>query len=98
MRNERRQSVEGHPYGLVQEELFHQLFPKDHPYYASVMGSHADIKAARLADVRDFFRLYYAPNNASLTVVGDIDSANTKALIEKYFGPIPKGAPWVVEE
>lgn len=93
VRNERRQSVEGHPYGLVQEELFHQLFPKDHPYHASVIGSHADIEAARLADVRDFFRLYYAPNNASLAVVGDIDAATTKAMIEKYFGPIPKGVP-----
>ncbi len=93
VRNERRQSVEGSPYGLVQEELFHQLYPKEHPYYASVIGSHADIEAARLADVREFFRLYYAPNNASLSIVGDIDKAKTKALIEKYFGPFPAGKP-----
>ncbi len=91
VRNERRQSIESAPYGLVQEELFHQLYPKDHPYHASVIGSHADIEAARLEDVREFFRLYYAPNNASLAVVGDIDPAATKALIEKYFGPIPPG-------
>ena len=54
VRNERRQSIENAPYGLVQEELFHQLFPKDHPYYASIMGSHADIEAARLEDVQKF--------------------------------------------
>jgi zinc protease len=93
VRNERRQSVEGTPYGLVQEELFHHLYPSDHPYYASVIGSHADIEAARLEDVREFFSLYYAPNNASLAVVGDIEKASAKELIEKYFGPIPAGPP-----
>jgi zinc protease len=93
VRNERRQSIESAPYGLVQEELFHQLFPQDHPYYASVMGSHADIEAARLADVRNFFQLYYAPNNASLGIVGDIDLEETRALVEKYFGPLPAGKP-----
>jgi zinc protease len=93
VRNERRQSIESSPYGLVQEELFHQLFPQDHPYYASVIGSHGDIEAARLADVREFFKLYYAPNNASLAIVGDIDPDKTKALVERYFGPIPAGKP-----
>ena len=93
VRNERRQNRENQPYGLVNEGMFHQLFPKNHPYYAVVIGSHADIEAARLADVREFFKLYYAPNNASLAVVGDIDKAKTKALIEKYFGPIPAGQP-----
>ena len=93
VRNERRQSVEGQPYGLVQEELFHQLFPREHPYYASVIGSHADIEAARLEDVREFFRLYYAPNNASLAIVGDIRPDRVRSLVERYFGPIPPGAP-----
>jgi zinc protease len=93
VRNERRQSIESAPYGLVQEELFHQLFPKDHPYYASVMGSHADIEAAQLSDVRDFFQSYYAPNNASLAIVGDINPLQAKELVEKYFGPIPAGKP-----
>ncbi len=91
VRNERRQNVESAPYGLVQEEIFHQLFPPQHPYYASVIGSHADIEAARLEDVREFFRRYYAPNNASLAIVGDIEPAHTRALVEKYFGPIPSG-------
>jgi zinc protease len=91
VRNERRQSVENQPYGLVEEELFHQLFPQGHPYYASVIGSHQDIQAAKLEDVKDFFRRYYAPNNASLAIVGDIDVARTRALVEKYFGSIPVG-------
>ncbi|HEX8709581.1 MAG TPA: pitrilysin family protein [Pyrinomonadaceae bacterium] len=93
VRNERRQSTENTPYGLVEEELFHQLFPKTHPYYASVIGSHADIEAARLGDVRDFFKQYYTPNNASLAIVGDIDKGRARALVEKYFGPIPAGQP-----
>ncbi len=95
VRNERRQSVENAPYGLVEEELFHQLFPPGHPYYASVIGSHADLEAARLEDVREFFREYYAPNNASLAIVGDIDKARARALVEKYFGPLTAGRPVV---
>lgn len=93
VRNERRQVVENSPYGLVQEAIFHQLFPQNHPYYASIMGSHADIEAARLADVRKFFQRYYAPNNSSLVIAGDIDPANTRSLVERYFGPIPAGKP-----
>ena len=93
VRNERRQSVENRPYGIIEEALFHQLFPATHPYYASVIGSHADIQAARLDDVKNFFKLYYAPNNASLAIVGDIDKAATKALVEKYFGSFKSGPP-----
>ena len=93
VRNERRQSVENRPYGLVEEALFHQLFPKGHPYYASIIGSHADIQAASLEDVREFFRQYYGPNNASIAIVGDIDREKTRALVEKYFGSIPSGPP-----
>jgi len=93
VRNERRQSVENAPYGLGEEELFHQLFPQGHPYAASVIGSHEDIQNAKLEDVRNFFKRYYVPNNASLAIVGDIDIAQTKALVTKYFGPLPKGEP-----
>jgi zinc protease len=93
VRNERRQSVENSPYGIVEEAVFHNLFPKAHPYYADVMGSHADIQAAKLEDVRNFFKLYYAPNNASLAIVGDFDPAKAKQLVEKYFGPLKHGAP-----
>ncbi|MEQ1868657.1 MAG: pitrilysin family protein [Vicinamibacterales bacterium] len=93
VRNERRQSVENRPYGIVDEAVFHQLFPSGHPYYASVIGSHADIQAVKLEDVQNFFKAYYAPNNASLVIVGDIDKAQTKALIEKYFGTLKSGPP-----
>ena len=93
VRNERRQSIENSPYGIVEEGVFHLLFPKSHPYHADVMGSHADIQAAKLEDVRNFFKLYYAPNNASLAIVGDFDPAQAKQWVEKYFGPLKRGAP-----
>jgi zinc protease len=91
VRNERRSAVENEPYGLVKEAEFHELFPQGHPYHANVIGSHADIEAARLHDVRDFFKHYYGPNNASLAIVGDIDRSRTKIMVEKYFGSIPSG-------
>jgi zinc protease len=90
VRNERRQG-EGTPYDLAGEKIYQLLFPKEHPYYADVIGSHADIEAARLNDVRDFFKQFYTPNNASLAVAGDFDPAKLKMLLTKYFGPIPKG-------
>jgi zinc protease len=90
VRNERRQG-EGQPYDVADEAVFHLLFPKDHPYYGSVIGSHRDIESARLADVRDFHQQFYTPNNASIAVAGDFDPAQLKALLEKYFGPIPRG-------
>src|SRR5271156_3003200 len=90
VRNERRQG-EGTPYDLASEKIYQLLFPTDHPYYADVIGSHADIEAARLNDVRDFFKQFYTPNNASIAVAGDFDPAKLKALLTKYFGPIPQG-------
>jgi zinc protease len=90
VRNERRQG-ENQPYQLGEEAVYHLLFPQDHPYYASVIGSHADIEAARLLDVRNFFHSYYTPNNANIAIAGDFDKAKLKELVEKYFGPIPKG-------
>lgn len=91
VRNERRQNIEDRPYGIVEEALYHTLFPKEHPYYADVMGSHADIQSAKLADVREFFRRYYGPNNASIVIAGDIDKARTLALVRKYFGTFKRG-------
>jgi zinc protease len=93
VRNERRQSVENAPYGIAEEAVTQLLYPAGHPYYANVMGSHADIQAAKLEDVKRFFKQYYAPNNASLVIVGDFDTAATKALVEKYFGPLKRGEP-----
>jgi zinc protease len=90
VRNERRQG-EGRPYDVADEEMFHLLFPKSHPYYGSVIGSHADIESARIADVRDFHQQFYTPNNASIAIAGDFDPKQLKALLEKYFGPIPQG-------
>ena len=91
VKNERRQSVDNVPYGLAGERLDEFLYPSDHPYHHSVIGSMADLSAASLADVSAFFRTYYSPNNASLTLAGDIDPAKARALVEKYFGPIPRG-------
>jgi zinc protease len=91
VRNERRQNTENVPYGMVNEALFQTIFPKTHPYFANVIGSHVDIQAAKLDDVKSFFKQYYAPNNASLAIVGDIDKGKTKALVEKYFGPLKRG-------
>ena len=90
VRNERRQG-EGTPYDLAEEEMFHQLFPHDHPYYANVIGSHADVEAARVNDVREFHQQFYTPNNASIAIAGDFNPAQVKALLTQYFGPIPAG-------
>lgn len=91
VRNERRESVENEPYGIVEEALNHALFPQDHPYRAAVIGSHADIQNAKLDDVRAFFTRYYGPNNASIVIAGDIDKAKTRALVAKYFGGLQRG-------
>jgi len=88
--NELRQD-EGQPYDVADEAMGHLLFPKSHPYYGNVIGSHADVEAARLLDVRDFFHHYYTPNNASIAIVGDFDAAAVKEKVAKFFGPIPKG-------
>ncbi|HEX2052769.1 MAG TPA: pitrilysin family protein [Actinomycetota bacterium] len=91
IRNERRERVENAPYGLAQEEVYRQLFPPSHPYHHSAFGSHTDIQSAELDDVRDFFRRYYGPNNASLSIAGNIDVRRTKVLVEKYFGSLRRG-------
>jgi zinc protease len=92
VRNERRQSVENRPYGIVDEAVYQNLFPKTHPYHANVMGTHDDIQAAKLEDVKSFFKQYYTPNNASLVLVGDFKTAETKKQVEKYFGSFKRGA------
>jgi zinc protease len=91
VRKERQQSHENVPYGAAGEAVFHTLFPQGHPYYANVIGSHADIQAAKLGDVKEFFKQYYRPNNASLAIAGDFDKAQAKQLVEKYFGPLKRG-------
>lgn len=91
VKNERRQRYDNVPYGQAHEALLELLYPADHPYHHSVIGSMADLSAASLEDVSSFFRTYYSPNNASLCIAGDFDPAATKALVAKYFGPLPKG-------
>jgi zinc protease len=91
VRSERKEAIEDAPYGMVNEAVYQTAFPKGHPYFANVIGSHADIQAAKLDDVRNFFKTYYAPNNATMAIVGDFDTAATKTLVEKYFGPLKRG-------
>ncbi len=92
VRNERRQSIENRPYGVVDEAMFRALFPQGHPYRPAIMGSHVDIQAAKLADVRSFFKSYYRPNNATLVICGDFDTATAKRLVQKQFGSFKRGA------
>ncbi|MEP6678118.1 MAG: pitrilysin family protein [Betaproteobacteria bacterium] len=91
VRNERRETTENRPYGIVDEAIHAALFPPGHPYRADVIGSHADIQAAKLADVRDFFKRYYRPNNATLVIAGDFDPANARRLVQMYFGSLARG-------
>jgi len=91
VRNERRQRYEVPPYGTVWLTLLDNVFPSGHPYHHSTIGSHEDLEAATLEDVRGFFNQWYVPNNASLVVAGDFDHDQAKALIETYFGEIPAG-------
>ncbi|HET7462721.1 MAG TPA: pitrilysin family protein [Longimicrobium sp.] len=91
VKNERRQRVDNQPYGDWDERLQMMLYPPDHPYHHAAIGSMEDLDAASLDDVRDFFQTYYAPNNAVLTLCGDFDPAEARRLIEKWFGPIPRG-------
>ncbi|MBQ1161098.1 insulinase family protein [Streptomyces sp. A73] len=89
VKNERRQRYDNVPYGTAFERMTAMAFPEGHPYHHTPIGSMADLDAASLEDAREFFRTYYAPNNAVLSVVGDIDPEQTLAWIEKYFGSIP---------
>ncbi|HET9756090.1 MAG TPA: pitrilysin family protein [Candidatus Limnocylindrales bacterium] len=89
VKNEKRWSYDNRPYGSWQEKLQAHLFPPEHPYHHSTIGSMADLDAASLDDVKAFFRTYYAPNNAVLSVVGDVETAAVRASVERYFGEIP---------
>ena len=91
VKNERRQSYDNQPYGRVSEIFSAAMYPKGHPYSWPVIGSMTDLSAASEEDVKAFFRIYYAPNNATLAVVGDFDPAQTKAWIRKYFVDLPQG-------
>ena len=93
VRNERRQSYEMRPYGLAFEKILAALWNPDFPYHWTAIGSHEDLKAASLADVREFFQRYYGPENAVLAIAGDVDTPKVRAMIEKWFGGIPGKPP-----
>src|SRR5665647_182046 len=91
VQNEKRESVDNAAYGFNQGLIGKNLYPKGHPYNWTVIGEMKDLTGATVEDVRAFHKKYYSPNNATLVVAGDIDKATVKAMIEKYFGEIPKG-------
>jgi predicted Zn-dependent peptidase len=90
VQNEKRQG-DNRPGGLVQYELFGNLFPAGHPYHHTPIGSMADLDAASLADVQQWFRENYGPNNAVIVLAGDINTREARPLVEKYFGKISRG-------
>jgi zinc protease len=91
--NERRQTIENQPYGLAMERWRELLYPPDHPYHWPVIGYMDDIAAATLDDVRSFFRTYYVPNNAVLTIAGDFEAGAALDRVGAWFEEIPAGPP-----
>ncbi|MGH7718364.1 MAG: M16 family metallopeptidase [Gemmatimonadaceae bacterium] len=92
VKNERRWSVDNQPYGTWWEKLPALAFPPEHPFHHSLIGSMEDLSAASLDDISHFFATYYTPDNAVLSVAGDFDPAEMRALVTELFGPIPRGA------
>lgn len=93
--NELRQTTENAPYGKAAEMVWKIMYPPTHPYYNGVIGTHEDLEAANVVNVKDFFANYYVPNNASLVVAGDFNSAEIKPLIADLFGTLPTAPPVV---
>jgi zinc protease len=91
VKNERRQRVDNQPYGRADETILAALYPRAHPYSWPVIGSMTDLSAASLADVQNFFKTYYAPNNATLAIAGDFNPDSVKKMVAQYFGSIPRG-------
>ena len=91
VKNEKRQSVDNRPYGHTQYVIDKAMYPEGHPYNWQVIGSLEDLDAATLADVKEFFRRWYVPNNVTLTIAGNFDPDQAKTWVEKYFGEIPRG-------
>ncbi len=92
VRNERRQSYENRPYGKADLRVIGLMFPEGHPYHIPVIGTHEDLEAATVEDVKNFFGTYYVPSNASLVVAGDFNPTEVKPLIAKLFGTLPRGS------
>jgi zinc protease len=92
VKNEKRQSVDNQPFGHTETVIAENLYPAGHPYSWTVIGSLADLDAATLEDVRNFYRRWYVPGNVSLVIAGDFDPAQARKWVEKYFAEIPAGA------
>jgi zinc protease len=91
VKNERGQRVDNRPYGRASETMMKNLYPAEHPYSWPVIGWIEDLEAADLDDLKRFFLRWYGPNNATLTIGGDIDPMQTLEWVARYFGPIPSG-------
>ena len=89
VKNEKRSSYDNRPYGAWFHKLQEHVFPESHPYHHPTIGSMDDLDAASLEDVSEFFRTYYVPNNAVLSVVGDVDPAQVRRWVDRLFGQIP---------
>jgi zinc protease len=92
VQNERRWSMDNQPYGTWWERLPALAFPTTHPFHHSLIGSMADLDAASLDDIAHFFATYYTPDNAVLSIAGDFDRDEARLMVERYFGPIPRGS------
>jgi predicted Zn-dependent peptidase len=101
VKNEYRQNYANRPYGSVWPRIAEALYPPEHPYSWMTIGAMEDVERAGMEDVTSFFRRFYVPGNASLSIAGDLEEDHAFGLIERYFGPIPGGAralvPWVLE-
>jgi zinc protease len=93
VQNERRQNTDNQPYGRAFEIITTAVFPQSHPFSWPVVGYLSDLQKAGVDDVKEFFRQYYTPSNATLAIVGDFEPAQAKAWVTKYFGELKKGAP-----
>ena len=91
VKNEKRQSYDNRPYGHANYVVDKNLYPEDHPYNWQVIGSLEDLQNATLQDVKDFYKKWYVPNNATLVIAGDFDAEQAKAWVHKYFDEIPRG-------
>lgn len=91
VKNEKRQGVDNNPYGHTSYVIGKNLYPQDHPYNWQVIGSLEDLQSATLQDVKNFYKRWYVPNNVTLVVAGDFDSAQARQWVEKYFSEIPRG-------
>jgi len=98
VQEERRLSVDNQPYGVTRELITKNTYPAAHPYSWTTIGEMADLDAASMSDVQEWFKTYYGPSNVVIVIAGDIDATIAKEKVEKYFGDIPAGPPVAHQE